>query len=106
MKKIKFISLMLSLILVFPFALSACNGEEEATTKADETTDAPAQTNAPEATEAVTTAEETTAEEIKVTEPPKSIKILAIGNSFSTDSMEYLYDILKAGGLLPYTRGK
>ena len=99
MKTIRLISLILSLIITLPFALSACNGEEEATTKADETTDAPAQTNAPEATEAVTTAEETTAEEIKVTEPPKSIKILAIGNSFSTDSMEYLYDILKAGGV-------
>ena len=99
MKTIRLISLILSLIITLPFALSACNGEGEATTKADETTKAPAETDTAEATEAVTTAEETTAEEIKVTEPPKSIKILAIGNSFSTDSMEYLYNILKAGGV-------
>ena len=29
----------------------------------------------------------------------KSIKILAIGNSFSQDAMEYLYDLLKAAGV-------
>ena len=99
MKTIRLISLILSLILTLPFALSACNGEGETTTKADETTKTPAVTDPPEATEAITVAEETTAEEIKVAEPPKSIKILAIGNSFSTDSMEYLYNILKAGGV-------
>ncbi len=32
-------------------------------------------------------------------EPPKSIKILAIGNSFSTDCMEYLYQIAEAAGV-------
>ena len=30
---------------------------------------------------------------------PKSIRILAIGNSFSTDCMEYLYGIMKSGGV-------
>ena len=30
---------------------------------------------------------------------PKSIRILAIGNSFSTDCMEYLYNIMKSGGV-------
>ena len=30
---------------------------------------------------------------------PKSLKILAIGNSFSTDCMQYLYDIMKSGGV-------
>ncbi len=32
-------------------------------------------------------------------EAPKSIKILAIGNSFSTDCMQYLYRILQTGGV-------
>lgn len=35
-------------------------------------------------------------EEIK---PPKSIKILAIGNSFSVDAMGYLYQILRDAGV-------
>ena len=29
----------------------------------------------------------------------KSIKILAIGNSFSVDGMEYLWQVLRAGGV-------
>ncbi len=50
--------------------------------------------------EATTTPESATeAPPPSVTEPPKSIKILAIGNSFSTDSMEYLYGIAKDGGV-------
>ncbi|MBQ8184412.1 MAG: DUF4886 domain-containing protein [Lachnospiraceae bacterium] len=32
-------------------------------------------------------------------EPPKSLKILAIGNSFSIDAMEFLYGIATAGGV-------
>lgn len=32
-------------------------------------------------------------------EPPESIKILAIGNSFSVDAMEYVYQIAKAAGV-------
>ncbi len=34
-----------------------------------------------------------------VTEIPKSLKILAIGNSFSTDCMEYLWNILRDAGV-------
>jgi len=30
-------------------------------------------------------------------DPPKKNRILAIGNSFSVDAMQYLYDVLKAG---------
>lgn len=30
---------------------------------------------------------------------PKSLRILAIGNSFSTDCMQYLYNIMKSGGV-------
>ncbi len=32
-------------------------------------------------------------------EAPKSLKVLAIGNSFSTDCMQYLYEMLKDGGV-------
>ena len=59
-------------------------------------------------TTTATTTEATTAETTVVTEPaaepltatpPKSLKVLAIGNSFSTDCMEYLYQIAKDGGV-------
>lgn len=36
----------------------------------------------------------------------KSIKLLAIGNSFSDDAMEYLWDILKDGGVEEITLGR
>ena len=99
MKKIRFISLLLSLIVTLPFALSACNTEGEGTITSPESTSAPETTEAPgETTAEVTTAEETT-EMIETKEFPKSLKILAIGNSFSTDSMQYLYEIMKAGGV-------
>jgi hypothetical protein len=99
MKKIRFISLLLSLIITLPFALSACNTEGEETITSPESTSAPETTEAPwETTAEVTTAEETT-EMIETKEFPKSLKILAIGNSFSTDSMQYLYEIMKDGGV-------
>lgn len=45
----------------------------------------------------------TTSSNPKITYPKKdyskSLKILAIGNSFSVDSMEYLYDICKSAGI-------
>ena len=95
--------------MLIPCALSACDGGEPAETTAPavegtEGAATPAETTA-EATEAATTVEETTAEEIKNTEPPKSLKILAIGNSFSTDSMQYLYEIMKDGGVEEITLG-
>ena len=105
MKKIRFISLLLSLLMILPFALSACDWDSEITSGAPEPTDVPDVTTAPEQTTGDVTAEETTAEpettenQIQNAEPPKSIKILAIGNSFSTDSMQYLYQILKDGGV-------
>ncbi len=97
MKSRRFTALILSIIILLPCALSACNGGEsdETTPQTTEDTDSATLPATPD----VTTAEETTAEEIKNTEPPKSIKILAIGNSFSTDSMQYLYQILKDGGV-------
>ncbi len=103
MRSIRFTALILSILMLIPCALSACNGEEteETTAPTVEETDSsaiPADTTA-EGNETVTTAEETTAEKINTTEPPKSLKILAIGNSFSTDSMQYLFEILKEGGV-------
>ena len=105
MKKIRFISLLLSLIVFLPFALSACNTEGEEITTSHESTRAPETTEAPgETTAEITIAEETT-EMIETKEFPKSLKILAIGNSFSTDSMQYLYQILKDGGVEEITLG-
>ena len=96
--KLRFTALILSILMLIPCAFSACDGGETA-----ETTAPPVDSTSPattaEETEAAITVEETTAEEIKNTEPPKSLKILAIGNSFSTDSMQYLYGILKDGGV-------
>ena len=98
MKKIRFASLLLSFIMLLPIALSACESEPAETTSAPEKTEAPAVTDEATTEEATTAIEETTAaEEIK--EFPKSLKILAIGNSFSTDSMQYLYQIMKDGGV-------
>ncbi len=104
MKKIRFISLILSLIIALPIALSACTGEADETTAKPEPTDTPETTDAPETTAEETTAEETTAA-AEVKEFPKSLKILAIGNSFSTDSMQYLYEIMKNGGVEEITLG-
>ncbi len=98
MKKIRIISLILSFIITLPLALSACTDESEETTAAPDPTSAPEITEAPATTAEETPAEETTAViEEKVF--PKSLKILAIGNSFSTDSMQYLYEIMKDGGV-------
>lgn len=104
MKKIRFAAFILSLVLLIPAALSACTGDGAETTEAPAPTDAPeATTDAPDTdevtTEEATTEAETTAEQVQNTEPPKSLKILAIGNSFSTDSMQYLYQIMKDGGV-------
>lgn len=99
MKKIRFISLLLSLIMTLPFALAACDGEAETTTSAPEPTSAPESTSGEDVTDEVTTEAETTSNQVEATDPPKSLKILAIGNSFSTDCMQYLYQILKDGGV-------
>lgn len=98
MKKIRFVSLILSLIMIFPFALSACDGEPETTTIAPESTEAPESAGENTTSEETTATEETTANE-EIKEFPKTLKILAIGNSFSTDSMQYLYQIMKDGGV-------
>lgn len=110
MKKIRFAALILSLVLLLPTIMVACNGDTSETTSPTEPTNAPTEdTGAPEentegsvadeTTQETTTEAETTKKEEQAATPPESIKILAIGNSFSTDSMQYLYQILKDGGV-------
>ncbi len=98
MKYKRFTALILSMFMIFPCALSACTGDGAQTTAPNDNTSSPEQDTKPETTMTETTIPETT-EEIKAPEAPKSLKILAIGNSFSTDSMQYLYEILKEGGV-------
>ena len=69
------------------------------TTAADTTTEAPAETTAPPAVDdgsLKTTVNATV---------PEELKILAIGNSFSVDAMEYLYQMLKNAGVKKITLG-
>lgn len=47
----------------------------------------------------VPSSSDTTADQPTPATPPRSLKILAIGNSFSTDCMQYLYGMLKSGGV-------
>ncbi len=93
MRSKRFTALILSMLLLFPCAMTACTGDGAQTTAPSDSTSVP---------EPDTTAEPAipeTSEEAKAPEAPKSLKILAIGNSFSTDSMQYLYEILKDGGV-------
>lgn len=55
-------------------------------------------TSLPAAPETTTSAPDTSAPDTPAT-PPRSLRILAIGNSFSTDCMQYLYEMLKSGGV-------
>lgn len=110
----KIISLFLCFIMIFSFVSCVKDGGE-GTPDASEVTDAPATdapatdapatdapaTDAP-ATDAPATdapVEETTAEPDVEPDLKKSLKILAIGNSFSVDGMEYLYNIAKNAGV-------
>ena len=105
MKTIRFLSFILAAV-IFCGVMASCAGggkQEDTGTGAPAGTTAPAQSDEPtaeqtteETTPEATTAEETTA---PVTEIPKSLKILAIGNSFSTDSMEYLWNLLRDAGV-------
>lgn len=85
--------------LMLTAALAACspgNAPDVTTpaTNAPDTPDAAASGTDP-VTEPPTSGEETTTQPTEV----KTLKILAIGNSFSTDCMQYLYDIAKSGGV-------
>jgi len=101
----RIIALLLCFIMIFAFASCVKDGNEGTPdlTDGSETptdTDAPA-TDAP-ATDAPSTeapADETTAEPSAEPDLKKSLKILAVGNSFSVDGMEYLYNIAKNAGI-------
>ncbi len=106
--------------------LAACGTSE---VPADTTADTAAETTVPETTVPETTAHEHAYEETVETPAgiftegvkkiacacgdarteaipaTKSVKILAIGNSFSVDSMQYLWNILKDGGVEKITLG-
>ena len=102
MKYRQWICLLLSAVmLMMPLSCAKSETTGESTTSA---TQVAANTSASEdttvtTTEATTTAATEPVREPLTSEPPKSLKVLAIGNSFSTDSMEYLYQIAKAGGV-------
>ena len=97
----KFFS-VISLTLILMTLLTACNTGGGAVTDTPTSQGTPEVTNAPEQT-TDTAAETLNQSEVETAAPeptvPKSLKILAIGNSFSTDSMQYLYQIAKSAGV-------
>ena len=86
----------LCFIMLFSFASCFGEGEGEVTDMPG-ATEAPAGSEVPATTEATETPETTMAPE--KTDAKKSLKILAVGNSFSVDGMEYLYQIAKNAGV-------
>ena len=93
MKHRKILSLLLAIVICLSTVLVGCTPEDAYETTGGETT------TAPETTEGKA---DSTTEEETTTEPPeedeKSFKVLAIGNSFSEDSLEYLYKVANACG--------
>ena len=108
---------LLALLLAALMLFASCNTPNNPqTTTPKETT--PAQTTPNETTPALTTPEETTPEattpeqttapDTPVTPPEtekKSLKVLAIGNSFSDDGMEHLAEILVGEGYTDFILG-
>lgn len=62
------------------------------------TSDAASSDIIPESTSSAAT-DEGSSDSTDTASAPSSLRILAIGNSFSTDCMQYLYNILKSGGV-------
>lgn len=103
---------LMALLLALAMIFCACNtAPTETTTEntTEQTTEATTEVTT-EATTAENTTETTTAEATTetTTEAPapttpeietKSLKVLAIGNSFSVDAMEYLWDICDSAGI-------
>jgi len=105
MKKLKKTVSLLLVILLLISSLASCTGGNTDTTTDQTTPDTPEVTTpgAEQTTKESTTGEVTTsAPEVQI---PKSLKILAIGNSFSTDAMQYLCQLLKAAGVEQVTLG-
>ncbi len=93
MRKV-FIRVIVSLLLsAITFGFTSCNSSPN-----KDETDSKEQTTNETTLPSETTDGTQELEKLKK-EPPKSIKILAIGNSFSTDSMQYLYDIFSSCGV-------
>ena len=117
MKRILSLILVICMMTVMIVGCNAAPAETTATTtEKSEPTDTTATSSVEETTTAETTTAETTTEESTTEttteetttettpdpEPvvvPQSIKILAIGNSFSDDATEHLYGILKDAGV-------
>ena len=119
MKRIFSLILVICMMTVMVVGCGGTSKETSAETTSDTTAETTtAETTTEETTTEETTTEETTTEETTTEEttteettteqpsvdpdpvtPPKSLKILAIGNSFSDDATEHLYGILKDAGI-------
>ncbi|MBQ2732815.1 MAG: DUF4886 domain-containing protein [Clostridia bacterium] len=85
----------LTLVLICGSLLfSGCAGNSDPVITEAPATDAPISTEAP-----VTTEAPLTEPPVVEVEPPDTLKILAIGNSFSSDAMQYLYQIAADAGV-------
>ena len=113
-KVISLVSLVLAALMLFaactPSKPQTTTPEEtipDATTPAETTPEETEQTTPEETTpEATTPQETTTPEEIEPETPaPMPKKILAIGNSFSVDAMQHLWEILIAEGYTDFVLG-
>lgn len=108
-RTLKIIAATLALIMLLPMAIACNNGDGDDTTAPADTTATPTpdtssdNTSAPAETEDETTAAPETTEEPQ--KEVRSLKILAIGNSFSTDAMQYLWQICRDGGVEDITLG-
>jgi len=86
---------IISLLSITALLFSCASGTGENANK--ETTASEENTSATQKAGDETTAENS--EKTQYAKVPESLKILAIGNSFSTDGMQYLYDIAKSAGV-------
>ena len=96
MKKIVLLTLCLVLSLLL---LVACSGEASTSSEPPN----PSDSTAPDSSTTDSTTTEAPKEEVPILHNTKwdgeTLKILAIGNSFSVDAMTYLYDIARAEGV-------
>ena len=112
-KSMKKLTSLVALVLALTMVLCACNttpaeSTTDSTTTSTTTTEATTPTpTTTETTTAETTTEETTTEETTTVAPEptvpeletKSLKVLAIGNSFSEDATAFLWDICDSAGM-------
>ena len=106
---------LLALVLAALMLFAACNNNTPSSTTPEETipdTTTPEETTPEETTPEETTPEETTPEETTTPEEiepetpaPMPKKILAIGNSFSVDAMQHLWEILNGEGYTDFVLG-